>query len=106
MEDERLNVVIPFYGAPPPLEQVPRITAAVLGVYTDDRADPANIGRDDLDASLRKAGIDYRISVYPGTHYGFYNDTSPEYDDEQAIAAWNETLAWLDEHLRIDSPFS
>ncbi len=43
-----LLAAIPFYGPPPPLDDVPNITAAVLGVYSDDPDDFANEGRDEL----------------------------------------------------------
>ena len=52
-----LLAAIPFYGPPPPLEEVPNITAAVLGVYSDDPSDFANEGRDELAAALIDAGV-------------------------------------------------
>jgi len=94
-----LNAAVPFYGPPPPLEDVPDITAAVLGIYASDTGDFANEGRDELEQALSEAGITFEIKVYPGTMHAFHNDTSPRYNEEQALVAWNDTLAWLGEYV-------
>jgi carboxymethylenebutenolidase len=98
-QESRLKAAAPYYGPPPPLDQVPNIKAAVLGVYSDDPGDFANEGRDGLEAALKAAGITYRIKVYPGTQHAFNNDTSPRYNEQQAVAAWNDTLAWFAQYL-------
>ena len=92
-------VAAPFYGPPPPLEGVPNIQAAVLGVYAEDPEDFANNGRDELEAALTDAGITAEIRVYPGTEHAFHNDTGPRYNAEQAAVAWQDTLDWFAEHL-------
>jgi len=94
-----LKAATPFYGPPPPLEDVPNIKAAVLGVYSSDPGDFANEGRDALEQALKDAGITYEIKVYPDTEHAFHNDTGPRYNEEQAIAAWNDSLAWFGEHV-------
>lgn len=99
-QEPRLRAGVAFYGPPPPLEDVPNIKAAMLGIYSDDPNDFANDGRDDLDAALSEAGVTYEIKVYPGTQHAFHNDTSQRYNPEQAEAAWSDTLAWLAAHLQ------
>lgn len=94
-----LKAGAPYYGPPPPLEEVPNIKAAVLGVYSDDPSDFANEGRAELESALEEAGITFQINVYPGTQHAFHNDTSPRYNEEQAIAAWNDTLAWFSTYI-------
>ncbi|HEV2066040.1 MAG TPA: dienelactone hydrolase family protein [Thermomicrobiales bacterium] len=94
-----LNAAVPFYGPPPPLEDVPNIRAAVLGIYASDPGDFANEGRDELEAALAEAGITFRINVYPGTEHAFHNDTGQRYNEEQALAAWRDTVAWLAEYV-------
>lgn len=94
-----LNAAVPFYGPPPPLEDVPSISAAMLGVYASDPTDFANEGRDELEQALTDAGVTFQINVYPGTQHAFHNDTGPRYNEEQALAAWEDTLAWLGEHV-------
>jgi carboxymethylenebutenolidase len=90
-----LKAAVPFYGAPPPLDQVPDIGAAVLGVYSADPNDFANANRDALDSALSAAGITHQMNVYPGTHHDFYNDTGQAYDEQQAMAAWNDAVNWM-----------
>ncbi|HET7603217.1 MAG TPA: dienelactone hydrolase family protein [Gemmatimonadales bacterium] len=79
--------------------QEDRLKAAVLGVYSDDPGDFANEGRGDLEAALKSAGITYRINIYPGTQHAFNNDTGQRYNEEQALAAWSDTLAWFAQYL-------
>ncbi|MFN8590723.1 MAG: dienelactone hydrolase family protein [Thermomicrobiales bacterium] len=90
-----LKAAAPYYGPPPPLEDVPNIKAAVLGIYSDDPDDFANEGRDELIAALDAAGITYQINIYPGTQHAFHNDTGPRWNEEQALQAWHDTLAWF-----------
>jgi carboxymethylenebutenolidase len=94
-----LTAAAPYYGPPPPLDQVPNIKAAVLGVYSDDPGDFANEGRDDLVAALEAAGVVHEIKVYPNTQHAFNNDTGPRYNPEAALAAWQDTVAWFAEHV-------
>ena len=94
-----LKAAVPFYGPPPPLEDVSNIRAAVLGIYAEDPEDFANEGRDELEQALTEAGITFEIKVYPGTEHAFHNDTGPRYNQEQALQAWGDTLAWLGEYV-------
>lgn len=98
-----LKAAVPFYGPPPPLDQVPNIQAAVLGVYSDDPNDFANEGRDELVEALEDAGVTFKINIYPNTQHAFHNDMGQRYNEEQALAAWNDTLAWFSEHLGAGS---
>jgi len=90
----------PYYGPPPPLGDVPNIRAAVFGVYSDDPDDFANKGRDELVAALEEAGVTFEIEVYPDTQHAFHNDTSPRWNEEQALAAWNDTVAWFETYVK------
>ncbi len=90
----------PYYGPPPPLDAVPNIKAAVLGVYSDDPDDFANEGMEDLIAALEAAGITFQINIYPDTQHAFHNDTSPRWNEEQAVAAWNDTVAWFETYVK------
>ncbi len=70
-----LRAAIPFYGPPPPLDAVPNIQVAVLGVYSDDPDDFANEGLEELEAALQEAGVTFQIDVYPNSGHTFHNDT-------------------------------
>jgi carboxymethylenebutenolidase len=94
-----LKAACPFYGAPPPLDKVGNIKAAVLGVYSSDPNDFANNGRDQLDQALTAANVTHKFNVYPDTHHAFHNDTGPAYNQQQAIAAWNDMQAWFKQYL-------
>jgi carboxymethylenebutenolidase len=94
-----IKAAAPFYGARPPADQVPNIKAAVLGVYSSDPMDFANNGRQELDNELTAAGVDHKFNEYPGTRHAFHNDTGQAYNREQAIAAWQDVLAWFKEKL-------
>lgn len=93
-----LGAAVAFYG-PPPLDAVPNIEAAVLGVYSDDPDDFANEGLDDLEAALNEASVTFEINIYPDTGQAFHNDTGQRYNEEQALVAWKDTFAWFAEHL-------
>jgi carboxymethylenebutenolidase len=95
-----LKGAAPFYGPPPPLEDVPNIRAAVFGVYSDDPDDFANEGREELVAALEEAGVIFEIEVYPDTQHAFHNDTSARWNEEQALAAWNDTVAWFETYVK------
>ena len=97
-----LRAAVAWYGPPPPLDAVPNIEAAVLGIYSDDPDDFANNGRDDLEAALEAAGVNFQINVYPDTQHAFNNDTGQRYNEEQALAAWNDMLGWFEQHLSAD----
>jgi carboxymethylenebutenolidase len=92
---QTLKAAVPFYGAVPPLDQVPNIQAAVLGVYSADPNDGANNRRDELVAALTEAGVNHQINVYPDTHHDFYNDTGQTYNEEEALAAWKDAISWM-----------
>ncbi len=90
----------PYYGPPPPLEDVPNIRAAVLGVYSDDPEDGANEGMEELIAALEEAGITFQINIYPDTQHAFHNDTGLRWNEAQALAAWNDTVAWFEQYVK------
>jgi len=94
-----LRAAVPFYGPPPPLDTVPNIQAAVLGVYSDDPDDFANEGLEDLEAALEEAGVTFQINIYPNSGHAFHNDTGARYSEKAALAAWEDTLNWFGQHL-------
>ncbi len=105
-EMPELNGAAPYYGPPPPLEAVPNIQAAVLGVYSDDPEDFANEGREELIVALEDAGVTFEIMVYPDTEHAFHNDTGPRWNEEQALAAWNDTVAWFKTYVKNASAWA
>ncbi len=94
-----LRAAIPFYGPNPPLEDVPKIRAAVLAIYgeLDSRI---NAGIPALREALQRAGITHEIVVYPGADHAFFNDTGARYNATAARQAWERLLGWFDRYLR------
>jgi carboxymethylenebutenolidase len=93
-----LDAAVPFYGPAPELDQVPNIQAAVLGVYAE-QDERINAGIEPLEQALQEAGITHQLNIYPGVNHAFHNDTGERYVEEQATQAWQDTLAWFEEHL-------
>ena len=84
----------------PALDAVPNIKAAVLGVYSDDPDDFANEGMEELIAALEAAGVTFQINIYPDTQHAFHNDTSPRWNEEQAVQAWTDTVGWFETYVK------
>ena len=51
------------------------------------------------EAALKAAGKPYEAYIYPGTHHGFHNDSTPRYDEPAAELAWQRTIARFQRHL-------
>jgi carboxymethylenebutenolidase len=93
-----LKAAVPFYGPAPDLDKVPDIQAAVFGVYAE-QDERINGGIVALEEALQAAGTTYKMMVYPGVNHAFHNDTGERYAEEQALQAWQDTLAWFAEYV-------
>ena len=93
-----LKATAAFYGPAPDLEKVPAIKAAALGVYAelDQRITGAMPALKD---ALAANNVRHQLTVYPGVDHAFHNDTGERYNEAQATAAWNDTLAWFGQHV-------
>ncbi len=95
-----LAAAVPFYGGAPPIEDVPKIKAAVLVHHGEQdtrlvQAWPAH------EAALKAAGVTYEGHIYPGAVHGFNNDATPQrYNKAAADEAWKRTVAWFNTHVR------
>ena len=94
-----LGAAVPFYGAQPAAEDVPKIKAPLLIHYagSDDRI---NAGWPAYETALKAAGVKYETFIYPGVQHGFNNDTTPRYDAAAAKLAWQRTTEFFNKHLR------
>ena len=91
---------VPYYGAAPAPEDVPKIKASLLLHYAglDERI---NSGIPAFEAALKKASVDYKIYMYEGAQHAFNNDTSPaRYNKDAAQLAWQRTISFLKERLK------
>ncbi len=90
---------VPFYGAAPPVEDVPKIKAALLLHFAE--MDPNTNSRwPAYEAALKANGVKYEAYVYPGTYHGFHNDTTPRYDEAAAKLAWQRTIDHFNKTLK------
>jgi carboxymethylenebutenolidase len=96
--DPRLAAVAPFYGPAPDAPDFTKSKAAVLGVYgeLDSRV---NASRDRARSALDAAGLTYDIKTYPGADHAFFNDAGARYNEQAAMQAKADVLAFFGEHL-------
>ena len=94
-----LLAAIPFYGPPPPVEDLPNIRAAVLAIYggLDSRI---NSSIPMIEQAMLQNNKIYEKIIYPNADHAFHNDTGPRYNPEAAKDAWERTLAWFDKYVR------
>ncbi len=95
-----LLAAVPYYGAQPAPEDVPKIKAALLLHYAglDNRI---NAGIPAFEAALKKASINYKLYMYEGANHAFNDDTRPTaYNKEAAQLAWQRTISFFNEKLK------
>ncbi len=95
----QLAAGVPFYGAAPAVEDVPKIKAALLLNFAEQ--DPNVNGRwPAYEAALKANGVKYEAYVYPKTNHGFHNDTTPRFDEAAAKLAWQRTIDHFNKTLK------
>jgi carboxymethylenebutenolidase len=97
---EDLAAAVPFYGGPPPIEDVPKIRAAVLVQH--GALDTGQIERwPAYDQALTAAKVTHEGHIYPNAVHGFFNDATPErYNEAAATEAWTRTIDWFNRYVR------
>ena len=93
-----LKATAAFYGPAPDLNKVPAIKAAVFGIYAE-RDQRITGAMPALKDALAANNITHQLTVYPGVDHAFHNDTGERYNEAQATAAWDDTLAWFGQHV-------
>jgi carboxymethylenebutenolidase len=101
--DPALAAAVIFYGQNPPLDRVPAIHAAVLGLYGGE--DPGITSTvPALAEAMRAAGKSFEFHEYPGAKHAFFNDRRPSnYHAESARDAWERVRAFFAKHLRSET---
>ena len=95
----QLAAGVPFYGAAPAVEDVPKIKAALLLNFAEQ--DPNILGRwPEYEAALKANGVKYEAYIYPKTNHGFHNDTTPRFDEAAAKLAWQRTIDHFNKTLK------
>ncbi|HEY4382480.1 MAG TPA: dienelactone hydrolase family protein [Acidobacteriaceae bacterium] len=95
-----LSAAVPYYGGPPPADQIPNIKAAILVQHgaLDERTAgtwPA------YDKALTAINVPHEGYIYPNAVHGFNCDATPErYNKEAADLAWGRTVGWFNKYVR------
>src|SRR5688572_21891779 len=94
-----LNAGVAFYGRQAGVDDVPKISAALMFHYAgnDQRI---NEGIAAYEAALTANKKVFSSHMYDGKQHGFHNDTTPRYDEASAKLAWGRTLEWFNKYLR------
>jgi carboxymethylenebutenolidase len=93
-----LAAAVPFYGAQPKAEDVPKIKASLL-IHYAEKDDRINAGWPAYETALKANHVKYEAFIYPGTQHGFNNDTTPRYDEAAAKLAWSRTVEFFKKTL-------
>lgn len=94
---EEFAAIVLFYGN----EGVDygKITAKVLGHFSDNDEWEPNEYVDAAFAAFEQAGVDATRHVYPGVAHWFVEPDRPEYDPAAAQLAWARTFEFLKKNL-------
>jgi carboxymethylenebutenolidase len=93
-----LNAGVPFYGGPPKEEDVAKIKAPIMAQHgaLDTRLAE---GWPAYQKALTAAKVPNEGYIYPNANHGFFNDTTPRYDEAASKLAWTRTLGWFKKYL-------
>ena len=93
-----IQAFAPFHGAAAKSEDVPRIQAAPL-IHYAEQDQLINAMRDEYEAALTAAGVNFETHTNPGTRLGSHKNSTPRLSEDAARLAWQRTIAFLEEHL-------
>ena len=92
--DPELRAAVIFYGQNPPVEDISRIRARMLGLYGSE--DPGITQTvPGFAEAMRSAGKSFEYHVYPGAKHAFFNDTRPTHHRDSAVDAWGRVTRFL-----------
>lgn len=94
-----LGAGVPFYGSAPSAEDTAKIKAPML-VHHGEADTRLAAAWPAYDAALTAAGVKHEGYIYPAAQHGFFNDTTPRYNEAAAKLAWTRTIAWFNANLR------
>ena len=99
LRPDDVRAVVAYYGVIPWEAAKPdwsALRAPVQGHYGDQDAFVPLAAVHDLEETLRTAGADVEVFVYPGAGHAFANEENDDgYDEDAARTAWVRTLEFL-----------
>ena len=95
-----IAAAVPFYGGPPPKEEVPKIKGAIL-VHHGELDKRLASTWPAYNTALTEANVSHEGYIYPGAVHGFNCDATPErYNKAAADLAWQRTIDWFNKYVR------
>ncbi|MBL8220183.1 MAG: dienelactone hydrolase family protein [Bryobacterales bacterium] len=95
-ETTRANVV--YYGAPPPLDQIPNIHGQMLCHYAQTDRNLTTQGVTTV-AAMNAIQKRFGFHIWEGVGHAFNNDTGAAFNAKAACEAWNKTIEFYYTHL-------
>ena len=94
------NIVVPPGGLTPktpvaPVDYTKDLSCPVLGLFGNDDQNPTVEQVNQLEAELKKHGKEYEFHRYDGAGHAFWSYDRPAYRPQQAMDAWQKTLAFF-----------
>ncbi|MFQ5547924.1 MAG: dienelactone hydrolase family protein [Woeseia sp.] len=98
---EELDAAVIFYGRVTASEsRLKPLNVPILGIFgAEDSGIPVDSVRD-FEKALDNLGKEYEIEIYPDVGHAFANPSGNNYDAAAADRAWEQTVAFLNRHLR------
>ena len=87
VRNPEVKAAMPFYGSPPPLDEIPNMSIPVLGIYAGE-GQVIGAGVPNLEAALKVTNKTYRFQTFAGANHAFFNDTGRRYHPEAAGGVW------------------
>ena len=98
-----LAAAVPFYGAVPANDDIPKIKGAIL-VHHGELDTRLASTWPAYDKALTAINVPHEGYIYPGAVHGFNCDATPErYNKAAADLAWGRTIAWFNKYTRTAS---
>jgi len=96
-----LSAAAPFYGGPPPADDIPKIKGAIL-VHHGELDTRLAATWPAYDKALSAISVPHEGYIYPGAVHGFNCDATPErYNKAAADLAWQRTIDWFNKYVRV-----
>ena len=95
-----IAAAVPFYGAVPADDHIPKIKAAILAHHGDLDTRLASTWPA-YDKALTAINVPHEGYIYPNAVHGFNCDATPErYNKAAADLAWARTIGWFNKYVR------
>jgi carboxymethylenebutenolidase len=95
-----LSAAVPFYGGQPAAEDVPNIQPPLM-IHLAGLDTRVNEGWPAYEKALMEQNKEYSLHMYPDVNHGFHNDSTPRYDKAAAELAWERTIDFFNEKLKV-----